>query len=233
MLLLMDGSCRKKRGGNSNSQEEPFWLKKLKEAGISVQGITEEDVCKLENPYNPLFEYQDKIIEHKEPFAPYFFTLIEGAGDIYRELTQRINPSYSYIDEKINRYLDQINRFGEYELQRIAEDLSKPEVKEKMKKYQQDVDEWEKITDSYPDCADESMKEARLQVIKLNKLLTRWGMMLTQINAKDERKALLNLMRNTVNQSRKHLNEFNDAVIYKREMGKARQKIRREHDLLE
>lgn len=50
----------------------------------------------------PLYDLQDDLIEHKQPKdfgLSYYYIMC--AGDIYRELTLKETPAYSYISEKI------------------------------------------------------------------------------------------------------------------------------------
>lgn len=155
--------------------------------------IIPEDVCTLENPFQDMFDYQNECIEREQPDAFPLWNAIMWAGDIYRGTSEKIFP-YGYIYEKLNKSLITVMNWEEYHTSHITKDLSPEKIKQ-LKSFREKLEDWEKFTKNHPECDMPKRRELQLKAIEMEKLLTNFGLTLTDLSEKENTMFVTDLFR--------------------------------------
>lgn len=129
---------------------------------------SEKELCKLDNPLAPLWDYQNSNIEHRDPHLGAFSSFLMNVGDIYRTITDN-KSQYWYLHEKIDKRLTFIHRMDEeFNIAGLRRDVT-PKIIDKYKIYRKDLDSWEEIVENYPSCGYKAEKEMMLKSIAMDK----------------------------------------------------------------
>jgi hypothetical protein len=129
---------------------------------------SETELCKLENPLAPLWDYQNYNIEHRDPHLGAFSSFIMNVGDIYRTITEN-ESHYWYLHEKIYQRLTYIHRMDEeFNIARLKEDVT-PELLQRYQDFRKELDKWEEIVKNYPSCGYEAEKKMMLKSIDMDR----------------------------------------------------------------
>jgi len=136
-----------------------------------------EEICNVCNehfPFDKLYQYQNKYIEHKDPSIQGVSQVIEATGDIFRSMCNTILVDEMYIGEKLHR-LESIARWNLEDEREKCRSGTEEKMKA-MKEYMEKVKVLEEVVKKFPVCNMENRRKVQLMSLQLIKDFANWGM---------------------------------------------------------
>jgi hypothetical protein len=144
----------------------------------------------IAGPMSPLFEYQDKCIEHQDAEVPIVSHYTEAVGDIFREVS-KMQKSYiagEYIDQKLNRLRDLARSWNMMD-EKDKQFLITEDKKQVLRAYEQKVNKFHQLASVnclkclVPQCKGyEDVRAIQDSSAQMLKHLIKWGLEEKTIN---------------------------------------------------